>query len=277
MGGKTVLVTGASSGIGKATALGLALQGHRVILGCRNAQGAEAARAEIAAQAGADRVATLGLDLASFASVRKAADEVAGRFDRLDVLVLNAGIFPRRLARTEDGFELQLGVNHLGHFLLANLLLPLLARSAPARVVTVASMMHAGGRIDFESFRGEKGYDAMTAYRQSKLANVLFSNELARRAADRGITSNALHPGGIRTAITRDAPPWMRLLARIAFSPVEKGARTPIFLAVSPEVEGVTGGYFVDCERREPAPLARDRDLARRLWDESARLVGVAA
>jgi NAD(P)-dependent dehydrogenase (short-subunit alcohol dehydrogenase family) len=144
-------------------------------------------------------------------------------------------------------------------------------------VVTVASMMHAGGRIDFESFRGEKGYDAMTAYRQSKLANVLFSNELARRAADRGITSNALHPGGIRTAITRDAPPWMRLLARIAFSPVEKGARTPIFLAVSPEVEGVTGGYFVDCERREPAPLARDRDLARRLWDESARLVGVAA
>jgi len=277
MQGKTVLVTGASSGIGRATALGLAKQGARVVLGCRNPASAAAARAEIAAQAGAESVATLALDLASLASVRKAADEFRSRFERLDVLLLNAGIFPRRLARTEDGFELQIGVNHLGHFLLANLLLPLLERTGRARVVTVASMMHGGGSIDFESFRGEKGYSAMAAYRQSKLANVLFSNELARRVADRGITSNALHPGGVRTAIMRDTPVWMRLLASLAFSSVEKGARTPIWLASSPEVEGVTGGYFVACKRSEPSKLAQDPELARRLWDESARLVGVAA
>ncbi len=277
MPGKTILVTGASSGIGKATALGLAKQGARVVLGCRNAETAEATRAEIAAQAGAASVATLGLDLASFASIRKAADEFRSRFERLDVLVLNAGIFPRRLALTEDGFELQIGVNHLGHFLLTSLLLPALERSAPARVVTVASMMHAGGEIDFESFRGEEGYSAMAAYRQSKLANVLFSNELARRVADRGITSNALHPGGVRTAIARDAAPWMRLLMAVVGSSVEKGARTPIWLATSPEVEGTTGGYFLACQRREPSTLAQDPELARHLWGASARLVGVAA
>jgi NAD(P)-dependent dehydrogenase (short-subunit alcohol dehydrogenase family) len=274
--GKTILVTGASSGIGKAAALGLAKQGARVVLGCRKPATAEAARAEIAAQAGAASVAVLALDLASFASVRKAADEFRSRFDRLDVLLLNAGIFPRRLEHTEDGFELQMGVNHLGHFLLAKLLLPVLERSAPARVVTVSSMLHAGGTIDFENFRGEKGYDATRAYRQSKLANVLFSNELARRTRDRGVTSNALHPGGVRTAIMRDAPVWMALLMQVVGSSAETGARTPIWLATSPEVEGATGGYYVACKRREPGKLAQDPELARRLWDESARTVGVA-
>src|SRR5262249_32984211 len=151
-------------------------------------------------------------------------------------------------------FEEQIGVNHLGHFLLTQLLLDRLAASAPARVVHVSSMMHAGGRIDFQSFRAPAKYDAMGAYRQAKLANLLFSNELARRTADRGVTSNALHPGGVATEIARDAAWWMRVGMRLVGASPAKGARTPVFLASAPEVENTTGRYFVACAEKTPDP-----------------------
>jgi NAD(P)-dependent dehydrogenase (short-subunit alcohol dehydrogenase family) len=167
-------------------------------------------------------------------------------------------------------------VNHLGHFLLTNLLVEKLAASAPARVVTVSSMMHAGGKIDFASFRAPAKYSAMAAYRQSKLANILFANELARRLADRGVTSNSLHPGGVATEIARDSPLWMRVAFRVVGASPEKGARTSVYLASSPEVEGVTGEYFVSCKPAKTDPLAQDPALAKQLWDESARLVGLA-
>jgi retinol dehydrogenase 14 len=276
MTGKTVLITGASAGIGKATASELAARGARVVMLCREAAKAEAARAEVRARTPAAQVDVLPLDLARLASVRACAAAVLAACPRIDVLVNNAGVFPPTLRTTADGFEEQIGVNHLGHFLLTSLLLERLAASAPARVVTVSSMMHAGGRIDFASFRTPAKYDAMAAYRQSKLANILFANELARRAAGSGVTSNSLHPGGVATEITRDAPLWMRAGMRLVGASPAKGARTSVLLTSAPDLAMVTGKYFVSGREKAPAPAAQDAGLARALWDESAKLVGLA-
>jgi NAD(P)-dependent dehydrogenase (short-subunit alcohol dehydrogenase family) len=276
MTGKTVLITGASAGIGKATASELAARGARVVMLCRQPAKAEAARAEVRARTPAAQIDVLPLDLRSLASVRDCAAAVLDACPRIDVLVNNAGVFPPSLRTTADGFEEQIGVNHLGHFLLTQLLLDRLAASAPARVVTVSSMMHAGGKIDFASFRKPVNYTAMGAYRQSKLANILFSNELARRAAGRGVTSNSLHPGGVATEIARDAALWMRVGMRLVGASPAKGARTSIQLASAPEVEGLTGKYFVSGKEKAPDAAALDAGLARALWDESAKLVGLA-
>ena len=276
MTGKTVLITGASAGIGKATATELAARGARVALLCRDPAKAEVARAEVRTRTPDAQVDVLELDLRSLGSVRECAAAVLERYPKIDVLLNNAGVFPPTLRTTADGFEEQIGVNHLGHFLLTRLLLDRLAASAPARVVHVSSMMHAGGKIDFQSFRAPTKYDAMGAYRQSKLANILFSNELARRAADRGVTSNALHPGGVATEIARDAALWMRVGMRLVGASPAKGARTSVYLASAPEVEGATGKYFVACKEKSPDPAALDPGLARALWDESAKLVGLA-
>jgi len=276
MTGRTVLITGASAGIGKAAASELAARGARVVMLCRDPAKAAAARAEVRARTPNAQVDVLELDLRSLASVRKCAAAVLERYPKLDVLLNNAGVFPPVLRTTADGFEEQIGVNHLGHFLLTQLLLERLAASAPARVVNVSSMMHAGGKIDFASFRAPAKYDAMGAYRQSKLANILFSNELARRVAGRGVTSNSLHPGGVATEIARDAAWWMRVGMRLVGTTPAKGARTSVQLASAPELEGVTGKYFVGGKEKAPDPAALDPALARALWDESAKLVGLA-
>ena len=276
MTGKTVLITGASAGIGKAAASELAARGARVALLCRDAAKARRARDEILARTPGAAVDVVALELRSLASVRACAKAVLDAYPRIDVLVNNAGVFPPVLRLTADGFEEQIGVNHLGHFLLTSLLLERLLASAPARVVTVSSMMHAGGKIDFASFRAPEKYDAMAAYRQSKLANVLFANELARRTAGKRVTSNSLHPGGVATEIARDAPWWMRAGMRVVGMSPEKGARTSVLLASAPELESTTGKYFVSGREKEPSALALDRALAERLWDESAKLVGVA-
>lgn len=277
MQGKTVVITGGSAGIGKATATELAARGARVILACRDPEKAGRARDEILARTPAATVEVVPLELRSLRSVRDCAAKLRASAPRLDVLINNAGVFPPTLRVTLDGFEEQFGVNHLGHFLLTNLLLDPLLAAAPARVVTVASMMHAGGRLDFESFQAPAKYSAYAAYRQSKLANILFANELARRLAGRGVTSNSLHPGGVATEIMRDANFAMRALARLAFTTPEKGARTSVYLASSPEVEGVTGQYFVNCKPAKTDPLAQDAALAARLWEESAKLVGLGS
>jgi retinol dehydrogenase 14 len=274
MTGKTVLITGASAGIGKATASELAARGARVALLCRDEAKARAACDEIRARTPAAQLDVVPLDLRSLASVRACAEAVLDAYPRIDVLINNAGVFPPTLRTTADGFEEQIGVNHLGHFLLTNLLLDRLAASAPARVVNVSSMMHAGGKIDFASFQKPAKYDAFAAYRQSKLANILFANELARRAAGKRVTSNSLHPGGVATEIARDSAWWMRAGMRLVGASPAKGARTSVLLASAPEHEATTGKYFVSGREKATDPAARDAELAARLWDESAKLVG---
>jgi len=280
--GKTVLVTGATSGIGLEASVALARQGARVIMVGRNQAKTEAARADVASRSGSKEVSYLLADFASQASVRALADAVRSRADRLDVLVNNAGGVNKARTVTADGIETTFAVNHLGYFLLTNLLLDLVVKSAPARVVTVASVGHRRGTLDFDDLGFERGgYSIMRAYSRSKLANILFANELARRRAGSGVTSNSLHPGSVDTNIWSGAPLWakpiIQVLLRPFFISAEKGGERIVQLAASPELEGVTGKYFEDGKVVDPAPLARDASLATRLWDVSARMVGLAA
>jgi len=279
--GKTVLVTGATSGIGREASVALAGQGARVIMVGRNQAKTEAALADVASRSRSKEVWYLLADFASQASVRALADAVRSRVDRLDVLVNNAGGVNKARTVTADGIETTFAVNHLGYFLLTNLLLDLIVKSAPARVVTVASVGHRRGTLDFEDLGFERGgYSIMRAYGRSKLANILFANELARRLAGSGVTSNSLHPGSVDTNIWSGAPLWakpiIQILLRPFFISAEKGGARIVQLAASPELEGVTGKYFEDGKVVDPAPLARDASLATRLWDVSARMVGLA-
>jgi len=279
--GKTVLVTGATSGIGLEASVALARQGARVIMVGRNQAKTEAALADVASRSRSKEVSYLLADFASQASVRALADAVRSRVDRLDVLVNNAGGVNKARTVTADGIETTFAVNHLGYFLLTNLLLDLVVKSAPARVVTVASVGHRRGTLDFEDLGFERGgYSIMRAYSRSKLANILFANELARRLAGSGVTSNSLHPGSVDTNIWSGAPLWakpiIQILLRPFFISAEKGGARIVQLAASPELEGVTGKYFEDGKVVDPAPLARDASLATRLWDVSARMVGLA-
>jgi len=276
MDGKTVVLTGANTGIGRQTTLELARRGAHVVMACRSASRGEAARAEIEAASGSrGRLEVRELDLASFAAIRAFADKACADLPRIDVLVNNAGIFPQKLAKTEDGFESQIGVNYLGPFLLTSLLLDRLRASAPARIVHLTSMLHAKGSLDFESFRGEKPYKASAAYNQSKLANLVFSNELARRLEGSGVTSNAVHPGGIATDITRDLPWIARKAVGLMFKSVEEGARGPVMLAADPELADANGRYWAETREKTPSEDARDPELAARLWEWSERACGL--
>ncbi|MCC5886261.1 MAG: SDR family oxidoreductase [Gammaproteobacteria bacterium] len=274
MQGKRVLITGGNSGIGLVAARELARAGAEVILACRDTDKTQQALATINAQAATPAV-NLPVDLASLASVRTLAERFLEQHDRLDVLINNAGLFPIRQQFTADGFEMQIGVNHFSHFLLTHLLLDTLRASAPARVVTVSSKLHTKGSIDFDSFKGFTKYSAQVAYNQSKLANVLFSAELADRLADSGVTANALHPGGVATDIVRDLPWLVRKLIGLIFISPEEGAKTTIMLASDPSLATTSGAYFDQCQRRDPSPLAQDKALRQRLWDASAEAVGL--
>ena len=276
--GKTVLLTGATSGIGLEASVALARQGARVVMVGRNQAKTEAALADVSARSGSKEVSYLLADFASQASVRALADAVRSRVDRLDVLVNNAGGVNKARTVTADGIETTFAVNHLGYFLLTNLLLDLVVKSAPARVVTVASVGHRRGTLDFEDLGFERGgYSIMRAYSRSKLANILFANELARRLAGSGVTSNSLHPGSVDTNIWSGAPLWAKPIIQLVFRPffisAEKGGERIVQLAASAELEGVTGKYFENGQVVDPAPLARDASLATRLWDVSARMV----
>ena len=277
MDGKTVILTGANTGIGKQTTLELARRGAHVVMACRDTAKGEAARAEVSAAApGKGRLEVRELDLSSFDSVRAFADKANADLARIDVLINNAGVFPQKLTKTRDGFEAQIGVNHLGHFLLTNLLLDKLEASAPSRIIHLTSMLHKNGGIDFESFRGEKPYKASDAYNQSKLANILFSNELARRLEGTGVTSNSVHPGAISTEITRDMPWIVRKLIGFAFKGVEHGAKGPVMLACDPALADATGRYWKETNEEQPSADALDPALAARLWDVSAEACGLA-
>jgi NAD(P)-dependent dehydrogenase (short-subunit alcohol dehydrogenase family) len=279
--GKTVLLTGATSGIGLEASVALARQGARVVMVGRNGATTRAAVADVAARSGSKEVSSLLADFSSQASVRALADAVRSRVGRLDVLVNNAGGVNKARHLTVDGIEATFAVNHLGYFLLTNLLLDLVVKSAPARVVTVASVGHRRGTLDFDDLGFERGgYSIMRAYSRSKLANVLFAAELARRLAGTGVTSNSLHPGSVDTNIWSGAPLWAKPIIQLAFRPffisAERGGERIVQLAASPDVEGVTGKYFEDGRVVDPAPLARDASLASRLWDASGQMVGLA-
>ena len=275
--GQTILITGGNSGIGKAAATQLAALGARVIITARDVGRGEQAVAEIQRGSGG-RAEMRSLDLARLGSVAEFATAFRAETERLDVLILNAGIMSTQRRTTQDGFELMFQVNHLGHFLLTRLLQPLLTAGAPSRVVVVASVAHKRGRIDFDDLQSEQRYAGMSAYATSKLANVLFAAELARRLQGTRVTANSLHPGTVRTGWGADGDATGLLdvglrLARWAFLSPEQGARTVVHLAASPEVAGSTGGYYVRSRLRQPAPQGRDAAAARRLWEVSEQLV----
>ncbi|KAM9309158.1 retinol dehydrogenase 12 [Pholidichthys leucotaenia] len=281
--GKTVLITGANAGIGKETSRDLARRGARVVMACRDLTRAEQAAEEIRRSTGNGNVVIRHLDLSSLYSVRQFAKDFLDSEDRLDVLVNNAGVMMCPKWLTEDGFETQLAVNHLGHFLLTSLLLPKLKSSAPSRVVTVASIAHSGGRLDFDDlFFSRRPYSPLQSYRQSKLANVLFSRELGRRLKGSGVSSFSLHPGVIRTELGRHVEGWFPLLGALLKLPSlllmktpKEGCQTTVYCAVTPGLEELSGRYFSDCAVKETSPEGRDDEVARKLWEESARLVGL--
>ncbi|XP_063298198.1 retinol dehydrogenase 14 [Pelobates fuscus] len=280
MRGKTVIITGANSGIGRATAAELVREQARVILACRDRGRAEEAARELWLE-GPGEVVIKELDLSSLRSVRRFCQEVVKEEPHLDVLINNAGIFQCPYMKTEDGFEMQFGVNHLGHFLLTHLLLSLLKSSAPSRIVVVSSKLYKYGEINFDDLNSEKSYSKSFGYSRSKLANILFTRELSRRLEGTGVTVNALHPGIVRTNLGRyiNIPILMKPLFSVVswafFKSPEEGAQTSIYLATSPEVEGVSGKYFGDCKEEELLPKAMDDLVARKLWDISEIMVGL--
>ena len=281
MPGKTCLITGANAGIGKAAAIGLARQGARVVLLCRDEARGRAAMAEIERQSGSGSLDLLIADLASQAQIRQAADEYLQRFDRLDVLINNAAVLAWRERRlNEDGLEMTFAVNHLAPFLLTGLLLGRLEECAPSRIVTVASGAHRKTELDFDDLQNERAYSPFDAYSRSKLANVYFTYELARRLEGTGVTANCLHPGVVSTALFREMRPWQRValwLGRPFLLKPESGADTAVYLASAPEIEGVTGQYFEKRKQVPSSPVSYDSDIARRLWEVSEALTASTA
>jgi retinol dehydrogenase-14 len=280
MAGKTVLVTGATGGIGKATAMGLAAMGARVAITGRDLKRVEAAAVDIRGATGNAGVGAFGADMSSQAEVRRLAREVLDACPRLDVLINNVGGFWATRHVTADGLEHTFAVNHLAAFLLTDLLLDRLKASAPARVVTVSSGAQSMGRIDWEDLQGESKYSGQEAYNQSKLASVMFTYELARRLECTGVTATVLHPGVVSTGFGAEDPSLIFKLLVPLWRPFmktpEQGAATSIYLASSPKVDGVTGTYFSNRIPQTSNEASYDRDAATRLWRISAALVGMA-
>jgi NAD(P)-dependent dehydrogenase (short-subunit alcohol dehydrogenase family) len=279
MTGRVCVVTGASRGIGRAAAGGLARQGASVVLVVRRSEDGMKVSREISA-AGGPTPEVVSADLSSQTSVRDAVAELRHRYPHLHVLINNAGIITRQRELTVDRIEKQFAVNHLAYFLLTNLLLGQLLAGAPSRIINVSSGAHAGATLDFDDLQGERGYDATRAYSQSKLANILFTYELSRRLRGTGVTANCLHPGVIGTKLLADymgVPVAGGALARTFGASPEEGADTILFLASSPEVEGVSGKYFERRLPRRSSPQSYDEAAARRLWQLSEQLTGLSS
>ncbi|RUS76525.1 hypothetical protein EGW08_015718 [Elysia chlorotica] len=275
--GKTVVITGANTGIGKQTARDLARRGGRIILACRDVVKGEAAAREIIRDTGNNNVFCWKLDLSSFESIREFANKFNDNEPRLDVLINNAGIMLCPHMLTKDGLEMQIGVNHFGHFLLTNLLMDKLKSSSPSRIVIVSSLAHRAGVINFEDLNSEKSYGRVSAYCQSKLANILHALELTKRLEGTGVTANSLHPGAVDTELGRylvtGLPKVMlaSILAPFVKSPAQ-GAQTSIRLAVDPSLETVSGKYFSDCKDTKTSAAALDENVAKRLWEVSEKI-----
>ncbi|HZI09313.1 MAG TPA: SDR family oxidoreductase [Myxococcus sp.] len=276
--GKVCLITGATGGIGLEAARVLGRMGATVVLVGRDPGRTEAAVKAVREASPTAKVDWLRADLTSLKSVREAAETFRARYPRLDVLLNNAGLILDRREVTVDGLEATMATNHYGPFLLTHLLLDVLKASAPSRIINVSSEAHRVGKLDFDDPQSERRYDAFRIYGTSKLANILFTRSLAKRLEGTGVTANALHPGMVRTGFGHNTKGFFRHLVKLG-SPfmisAEKGARTSIYLASSPEVEAVTGQYFIRSRKRKPSSAARSDELAERLWQLSEKLTGV--
>lgn len=277
MKGKTVLITGGTNGIGKAAALEIAKQGATVIIVGRDKTKTEAVANELRTASGNKSVEFLLADLSSQKDIHKLASDFKAKHSRLDVLVNNAGGFFDKRKTTVDGLEYTFAFNHLGYFLLTNLLLDVLKASAPSRIVNVSSAAQAPGKIAWDDLQFSKNYGGMKAYYQSKLANVMFTYELAKRLGNTGVTVNALHPGVVNSGFGDGAKGFIGfafgLIKRFQAISPEQGADTVIYLATSPEVEGVTGKYFDKRKPKQTNPISYDDAANKRLWEESTKLV----
>ncbi|XP_037334809.1 dehydrogenase/reductase SDR family member 13a.3 [Pungitius pungitius] len=285
LNGKTIIVTGSHTGIGKVTALDLAKRGARVILACRNKDKAEAAAFDIRTESGNNQVVFMQLDLASLKSVRCFAETFLKTEPRLDILINNADVIGP--GRTEDGFGMALGVNHLGHFLLTNLLLEKLQQCCPSRVVTVAALLHRFGTANFpmlsskkDSVSSQSTWHNFRAYCNSKLFNVLFTRELANQLEGTGVTCYSLYPGVISTELCRSMSLWLQLLvmpfAKLFFLDPEGGSQTTVYCALQEGIESLSGRYFSSCALQQVGAKGRDDALARKLWELSERLTGLS-
>lgn len=270
MQNRICLLTGASAGIGKATALGLAQQGATVVMVARSAERGQAALAEIQQATGNTKLHLLIADLASQAEIRRLAEDFQAQFSELHVLINNAGVISATRQVTVDGYELQFAVNHLAYFLLTHLLLDTLKASAPSRIINVSSQVHSWATLNFEDLQSEQNYEPRKVYGMTKLANVYFTVALAQRLVGTGVTVNCLHPGVIQTQLMRDYGSGM------SGDTPEAGARTSIYLATSPAVGGITGGYFVNQRQAEAAEKSQNSAIAERLWAVSTQMTGLA-
>jgi NAD(P)-dependent dehydrogenase (short-subunit alcohol dehydrogenase family) len=278
MKGKVCLVTGATSGIGKATATGLAAQGATVVLACRNREKGEAVKQEIARATGNNSLELMVADLASIESTKKGAADFLARYPKLHVLVNQAGLYLNQRTLTPDGLETMFVVNHLSYFLLTHLLMPALKAGAPSRIVNGTGGIEAAGKIDFDDLQGEKKFGPVKALAQSKLGNFLFTYELARRLEGTGVTVNIMQPGGVKTELAKGQGGFFSFamwLMRPLFSTPEQGADTLVWLASSPEVGGVNGKYFTKRKEAKSSARSHDKELAARLWKVSAELTGL--
>ncbi|XP_017108597.2 retinol dehydrogenase 13-like [Drosophila bipectinata] len=281
--GKVFIITGANTGIGKETALEIARRGGTVYMACRDMNRCEQARKEIVQETNNQNVFSRQLDLSSLDSIRKFAAGFLKEQDKLHVLINNAGVMRCPKTLTKDGFEIQLGVNHIGHFLLTHLLLDVLKKTAPSRIVVVSSLAHTRGTINVKDLNSERSYDEGLAYSQSKLANVLFTRELAKRLEGTGVTVNSLHPGVVNTELARNWAFFQTNLAKYVIRPAiwplmktpKSGAQTTIYAALDPELEKVSGLYFSDCKPKEVAPAAKDEKTGKFLWEESEKWTGL--
>lgn len=272
MNGKVAIVTGANTGIGLETARGLLAQGATVVLACRDQGKGEKARDELIASTGNKSAVVMRLDLANLPRIKNFATKFEATYPKLDLLVNNAGLWPRTRRKTEDGFEMTFGVNYLGPFYLTHLLRPALERGAPSRIVVLTSSLHFDAELDFDDpmFKVRK-HRGSIAYGQSKLANVMFSHALARRLEGRGVTVNAVHPGVVTTELNREAPPHVSP-PRGQLSAAD-GAKGSLHLATSPALEGVSGRYFEGIEEKESSAFSRDVAAQERLWALSLSLL----
>lgn len=270
MQNRICLLTGASAGIGKATALGLAQQGATVVMVARSAERGQAALAEIQQATGNTKLHLLIADLASQAEIRRLAEDFQAQFSELHVLINNAGVISATRQVTVDGYELQFAVNHLAYFLLTHILLDTLKASAPSRIINVSSQVHSWATLNFEDLQSEQNYEPRKVYGMTKLANVYFTVALAQRLVGTGVTVNCLHPGVIQTQLMRDYGTAM------SGDTPEAGAHTSIYLATSPSVGSITGGYFVNQRQAEAAEKSQNSAIAERLWAVSAQMTGLA-
>ncbi|XP_063231591.1 retinol dehydrogenase 13-like isoform X2 [Bacillus rossius redtenbacheri] len=283
--GKVVVVTGANTGIGKETVRELAKRGAHVVMACRDLAKCEKAREEIVFETLNKYVYCRHCDLASQKSIRTFVKQFEKEHDKLNILINNAGVMWCPQSKTEDGIEMQLGVNHMGHFLLTNLLLDRLKAGAPSRIVNVSSIAHERGSINVEDLNSEKEYSKQKAYSQSKLANVLFTRELAKRLQGSGITVTAVHPGIVDTELIRHMGFFNSTFSSIFLRPLmwmfikspKQGAQTSLYAALDESLQKVSGKYFSDCAEKEPAPQATDDSMAQWLWKVSEKWTRLGA